>query len=57
MQGLIERYMKMKPTRVSQADQAIETQTLVRTIISYHFMLSFSGIYFSTVTYVYRHTK
>ncbi|BFG19603.1 hypothetical protein CerSpe_058770 [Prunus speciosa] len=28
MQGLIERYMKMKPTRVSQADQAIETQTL-----------------------------
>nr|AJW29042.1 AGL12-like MADS-box protein [Pyrus pyrifolia] len=28
MQGLIERYMKMKPTRVSHADQTVETQTL-----------------------------
>ncbi|XP_048439590.1 agamous-like MADS-box protein AGL12 isoform X1 [Pyrus x bretschneideri] len=28
MQGLIERYMKMKPTRVSHAEQTVETQTL-----------------------------
>ncbi|CAN6678751.1 hypothetical protein FF1_019968 [Malus domestica] len=28
MQGLIERYMKMKPTRVSQVEQTVETQTL-----------------------------
>ncbi|XP_068323831.1 agamous-like MADS-box protein AGL12 [Pyrus communis] len=28
MQGLIERYMKMKPTRVSHAEQTVETETL-----------------------------
>ncbi|KAB2616858.1 agamous-like MADS-box protein AGL12 [Pyrus ussuriensis x Pyrus communis] len=28
MQGLFERYMKMKPTRVSHAEQTVETQTL-----------------------------
>ncbi|XP_048437521.1 agamous-like MADS-box protein AGL12 isoform X1 [Pyrus x bretschneideri] len=28
MQGLIERYMKMKPTRAPQTEQTMETQTL-----------------------------
>lgn len=32
MQGLIERYMKMKPARVPQAETAMETQTVVRYI-------------------------